>query len=935
MSDELRDILEQQLRHMSDPSPMELVGPIAGDLPDGVGVAEAKAVAEELCDTTPEAHPSGKTLYPDALQAREWWVNWVLALPFDDEGEIDTDAKPTKQPVAPYDNGHAKPTRWHAGLSDDEHPSTAFETVNNWEGLSVNVDIESHERVLSDELGVGIIIPVGGGEGQQVTLLDWDDVRDPETGDVHPVCADALERCDGFAEISQSGEGIHQFVFGEIPAGMAKFLRHIDDEPFVGDDLPMIEMYNSGRLTAMTGTHVEGAGEDVVEGQDLIDDLCWRFGTADNNNEGTPTDPFASDRADQPDTPSHEAVGDELREAVAYDADDPAEWDIPEDEPLDYHAVLRAREREPEMVNTANWELLGYAAALAADNDIPKDQLIEDLRSHDRPGYEFDESKARKETRGVFRKAEAGGYEPPSRETLVERGILPKEYDPAYTEPPASSVDSPETAETDGGTAVEDGGEETSDDVTSQPVESAYAGWKDIRSKFREAENAEERAGPRFDAAMKLHTDHSFANLQENEQLYVYDPDKGIYEDDGTQLIRSQLTQGLEEQYRGHTMSEVEDHIRGRNTMSQDEMGGPSGMIAARNCVIDLDEETRRDHKPKFMFQSRLGCEFEPDAECPQWRAFLDDAVPNDTQRRKLQEFAGYCLHHWDLPYHKALFLVGPTASGKSTFLDTINRLLGDGTVASLTPQQLTSERFGPAELFGKWANIRNDIPKSTVKNTGMFKELIAGDPMKAERKNKDPFFFNPTAKHLFSANQLPEMETDDEAFFRRILLVPFPETVPEPERDKHLDDKLQAELPGILNWAVAGLQRLLGQGGFTGDRSPAHTRETWSKWGDSVSRFAKAAIEEGDEDIPKAMVYAAYLQYCREESIPSDTQHAMTRQLKQEGYRDGKAHVNGKQERCFYGVSWTGRGEELLNAAQSDDDGGDGGRATGLTSFD
>jgi putative DNA primase/helicase len=161
-------------------------------------------------------------------------------------------------------------------------------------------------------------------------------------------------------------------------------------------------------------------------------------------------------------------------------------------------------------------------------------------------------------------------------------------------------------------------------------------------------------------------------------------------------------------------------------------MGGPDGMIAAKNCVIDLHDEQRRDHSPEYMFQSRLGCEFDPDADCPQWKAFLDDAVPSDTQRRKLQEFAGYCLHHWGLPYHKALFLVGPTASGKSTFLDTLNAMLGDGTVASLTPQQLTSERFGPAELFGRWANIRNDIPKSTVKNTGMFKELIAGDPMNA-----------------------------------------------------------------------------------------------------------------------------------------------------------------------------------------------------------
>jgi putative DNA primase/helicase len=445
---------------------------------------------------------------------------------------------------------------------------------------------------------------------------------------------------------------------------------------------------------------------------------------------------------------------------------------------------------------------------------------------------------------------------------------------------------------------------------------------------------------------MKLYREHDYANLQENDVLYAYDPDTGIYNDNGRQHVRTTLTTKLEEQYRGHVMSEVIDHLKGRTTITQRDFGGPTGKIAAHNCVIDLQNETTLKHDPDNMFQSRLGTHFDPDADAPRWIAFLNDVVNSDTARAKLQEFAGYCLHHWGLPHHKALFLVGPTASGKSTFLDTINALLGHGTVSSLTPQQLTSERFGPAELFGRWANIRNDIPKSTVKNTGMFKEIIAGDPMKAEKKNKDPFFFEPTAKHLFSANQLPEMEVDDEAFFRRILLVPFPETIPKPERDKHLDDKLvgatddqddHGELPGILNWAIEGLQRLLASGSFTGDRSPGHTRDTWSKWGDSVTRFAQHAITDGDDVVPKGELYAAYLEYCRQESIPSDTQHSMTRQLKMEGFEDGRAYVDGDQKRVFQNVTLTGRGQELLEDARSsgDDSGGGSGSPTGLAGFD
>jgi|GEM_PF-2881734 len=460
MSDEIRDLLERELENVvGDLTPTELLGRVADSLPEDTTFGEAKQVAEEILEeptatdggtasaggetpdeTTPdlptpadgEAHFSGSPEFTATLRARDWWVNWVLAVPYGDDGEPDFDATATKQPVAPYQNGHARPVQWNAALDEDEHPSTSFVEVVEWDGMQLGKDLEAVERVLSDELGIGIIIPVGQDQyDRPITLLDWDDVRDPETGEVHPVCAEALDRLDGFAEISQSGEGIHQFVFGEIPGGMKKFLRHIDDEPFVGDSLPMIEMYSSGRLTAMTGRHVAGCGKDIVDGQDLVDDICWEFGTWSNNSSENPTDPFARYRdgdVEYTDTPSHDEIGRALRDAIAYDGDDPTEWGVPEGEPVEYHAVLRARQREPEMVNTAHWELLGYAAALAYQHDIPKEQLLEDLRAHPRPGYEFDESKARKEIRGVWRKAETGNYEAPSTKTLARRGILPDDY---------------------------------------------------------------------------------------------------------------------------------------------------------------------------------------------------------------------------------------------------------------------------------------------------------------------------------------------------------------------------------------------------------------------------------------------------------------------------------------------------------------------------
>jgi len=509
--------------------------------------------------------------------------------------------------------------------------------------------------------------------------------------------------------------------------------------------------------------------------------------------------------------------------------------------------------------------------------------------------------------------------------------------DDSPSETPPSSKDATdddtEMAEADGGAAA---AQPPSPDDSRDSDDDQGVSWADIRNMLRSAEDSDDRRAPRFEAAMKIDDERSFANLIESDTLYVYQETDGIYDATGEAEVRQLLGEGLEEQFTATAKNQALEHIRGRNSLRQEEMGGPAWKIAADNCVIDLDAKEQLSHDPAFRFMSQLGCEFDPDAEAPRWEQFLEEVIPNKSDRQKLQEFAGYTLHHWDLPYHKALFLVGPTASGKSTFLDTINAMLGEGTTASLTPQQMTSERFAGAELFEKWANIRNDIPKATVENTGTFKEIVGGDPLKAEKKYQDPFRFEPTAKMLFSANQLPETEVDDEAFYRRILLVPFPETIPVGERDKKLDDKLQAELPGVLNWAIEGLQRLVDQGGFTADRSPGHTADTWQKWGDSVSRFASDAVEEAPEDeaVPKSELYAAYLEFCRQEGIPSDTQHSMTSGLKEEGFQDGRVYVDGDRERSFLGLQWTGRGRELLEEADDRSAASGDGRAGGLDDF-
>ncbi|RDZ41332.1 hypothetical protein C5B89_05110 [Haloferax sp. Atlit-47N] len=495
------------------------------------------------------------------------------------------------------------------------------------------------------------------------------------------------------------------------------------------------------------------------------------------------------------------------------------------------------------------------------------------------------------------------------------------------------SVGSDANTETLPGETRSDGGVATTASPMNGPQNAVSGGeWSHVYQQYVSASDADERKPARFAATELLSEDHHWANLEENDVLYGYDSDRGIYQPTGEKQVRELLVANLREEYNRTEKSEILDQLRGRHTVSQDEMGGPADHIPVRNGVVRVQPQglELQEHNPEHLFLGSVEAEYDPGAECPQFRDFLRDVVPRGSDRKKLQEYAGYTLHHWGLPYHKALFLVGPTASGKSTFLDTIRAVLGSNTVVSLTPQELTGERFAGAELFQSWANFRNDIPSSLITDTGAFKEITAGDSIKAEQKFKDPFRFEPTAKHLFSANQLPDAETDDEAFYRRILLVPFPSTVPKAERDPHLDEKLQSELSGVLNWMLDGLQRLMRQGTFTGDRTPGETQRTWEKWGNTVDRFRELCLEESSGDsLPKSTAHKAYHRFCEAESLPAETQHKMTRRLKNEGIADGRATVNGKQQRVFVGVQLTSKGESYLN------DTGDDSRNSGLRHFD
>jgi putative DNA primase/helicase len=281
-----------------------------------------------------------------------------------------------------------------------------------------------------------------------------------------------------------------------------------------------------------------------------------------------------------------------------------------------------------------------------------------------------------------------------------------------------------------------------------------------------------------------------------------------------------------------------------------------------------------KPHDPEFRTPVQYPVTYDRSAVCPDYDSFLASSLPDELVRRLADEWMGFNLTP-DYSFHKALMTTGESGSGKSVFLEVLTGLLGKDNVSSLALVELTRDRFGGADLYGKAANICTDIESAELRSTGAFKRLVSGETFRAQRKNRDPFDFRNTAKFSFSANEIPASRDTTSAFFERWLVIIFPLKFRDTPRDKKGLHVLIAsnphEMSGVLNRALDGLTRLRRQGNFTGSASTEEARQLFRERADGFSAWI---VELNPDDLAVGKVpgrrrreewYGVYRLWCVE----------------------------------------------------------------------
>ena len=384
-----------------------------------------------------------------------------------------------------------------------------------------------------------------------------------------------------------------------------------------------------------------------------------------------------------------------------------------------------------------------------------------------------------------------------------------------------------------------------------------------------------------------------------NGQLHIYKD--GIYCSDMNVIagvMRSYIPNIKKSQ-----KTEVIDYMY---DMTEEKEQSDANLIAFNNGVYDIVTEELKPFSTDIVITNKIPWNYNPDAYSELADSTLNKLACGDAAiRALLEECIGYCFYRRN-ELGKAFILTGDKSNGKSTFLDCVKAILGDRNISALDLKEL-GDRFNTSMMFGKLANIGDDIGDDFLQGSqvSVFKKIVTGNRIKAERKGQDPFEFNPFIKLLFSANDIPRMKDKTGAVLRRLVIIPFNATFSKdaPDYDPFIKYKLiqQESVEYFIRLGVEGLKRIIINNGFTKSDKVQNQLTEYEEENNPILAFINDTGVDMIENEPTADVYKRYQVFCADNAMQPMSNIVFSKQInKRLGFRVIQKKVNNKNCKIF-----------------------------------
>jgi putative DNA primase/helicase len=329
-------------------------------------------------------------------------------------------------------------------------------------------------------------------------------------------------------------------------------------------------------------------------------------------------------------------------------------------------------------------------------------------------------------------------------------------------------------------------------------------------------------------------------------------------------------------------------------------------MVSCRNGILDLSSRQLIDHTPALFNVVSVPFDYQPVAPDPvAWLEFLSSLWPDDPDSiALLQEFVGYVLSgRTDM--QKLLLLIGPTRSGKGTIARMLTELIGRGHVAGPTLASLGTN-FGLSPLLGKPLAIISDARLGNTPSHTVVERLLSitgEDMLTVDRKFREPWSGKLPARFVVLSNELPRFRDSSGAIANRLLILQMQNSFLGRE-DRTLDDRLRGELPGILKWALNGLDRLVRNGRFTVPQSSEDSAGLMMDLASPVSAFVRECCTRGGTDLvtPRDDLYSAWKVWADDNGHHAGAKSTFGRDLRAvvPELRDVQLRVDGQRVRAY-----------------------------------
>lgn len=365
--------------------------------------------------------------------------------------------------------------------------------------------------------------------------------------------------------------------------------------------------------------------------------------------------------------------------------------------------------------------------------------------------------------------------------------------------------------------------------------------------------------------------------------------------------------------FKGHIMSAAKEPVMLKKFIRHPKYIGFS------NCVVDFETLETLDFSPEIHIDNQMDYDFDLTQECPMWKEFLSQVLPNQTARAIIQQFFGLAFldrYNNENKVEKALILVGEGSNGKSVIFETMMNVFGTRNISNMDLNSLSKGGDEGQRNMSMLENRRfnycseEQIGK-VIQRSDIFKTLVSGEPIYARRIGENSFRIDNIPFLVFNMNKLPKFNDDTHGLYRRLLIVAFNIIIPDELQDRRLAHKLKDERAGILKWLYEGYSMLrANKFQFVTDKELEKVNMDFLESQDPVrawitdlkirSKPLYGCLTDEPQEMLSSDLYESYVRFCTRKNIASESIQGWGRSMNEKGF--GRVRRSSGNCYIFYG---------------------------------